>query len=191
MPDYWVNNLVCPVRFTDAMHSLASLLNIKEAMFDNHFLEIGPHSTLKLAIKEALPNGWNVEKCYSSVLSRQQPEILTSLTMVGRLHCLGYPIDIAAVNNPSLTLKWEQKILADLPPYPFDHSRQYWLESRTSTNYRFRGFPHNDFLGTPTPDWNPLEAQWNNRIILEEKAFFKDHKVSSMSVIKAPGFSIC
>lgn len=190
MPDYWVDNLVCPVQFTDGMHSLASLVNITEAMSDTHFLEVGPHSTLKSAIKEALPTGWNVEKCYSSVLSRQQQAILTSLTMAGRLHCLGYPVDVAAVNNPSPASKGEQKILADLPQYPFDHSRQYWLESRASTNYRLRMFPHHDFLGTPTSDWNPLEAQWNNRITLEEKAFVKDHKVSGACVYPAAGMLV-
>jgi len=190
MLDYWIDNLICPVRFTEAMQSLASLLNIKDAISDTHFLEVGPHSTLKSAIKEALPKEWNGETCYSSILSRQQPALLTSMTMAGRLHCLGYPIDLVAVNQFSRVSKRQQRVLADLPQYPFDHSKQYWLESRVSKNYRLRRFPHHDFLGTPTSDWNPLEAQWNNRIILEEKVFVKDHKVSSDRLIKITP-SIC
>ncbi|KAF2816383.1 uncharacterized protein BDZ99DRAFT_542807 [Mytilinidion resinicola] len=189
-PDYWVDNLICPVRFTDGMRGLSSLLNIEEAKNDTHFVEIGPHSTLKSAIKENLPMGWNVEKCYSSVLSREQPAIGTALTMAGRLYCLGYPVDVAAVNSNSPKSKPERKVLADLPQYPFDHSRQYWLESRASTGYRNRRFPHNDLLGTPVSDWNPLEAQWNNRIVLEEKAFVKDHKVSGACVYPAAGMLV-
>jgi acyl transferase domain-containing protein len=184
MPSYWVDNLISPVRFTEAMQSLASLLNIKDALSDTHFVEVGPHSTLKSAIKEALPKEWNVEQCYSPILSRQQPAMLTSLTMAGRLHCLGYPLDITAVNQVSLMSNGAQRILAGLPPYPFDRSKQYWLESRTSKNYRLRRFPHHDFLGTPSSNWNSLDAQWNNRIILQEKAFVRDHKVSSKRVIR-------
>ncbi|KAG9235749.1 phenolpthiocerol synthesis polyketide synthase ppsA [Amylocarpus encephaloides] len=190
MPQYWVDNLVCPVRFTDAVQCAASLLNIKDAMLDTHFLEIGPHSTLKSATKEVLPKGWNVEQCYSSVLSRQQPAIHTAFTMAGKLHCLGINVNIEAINQLSPVPRHERASLDDLPPYPFDHSKRYWLESRTSQNNRFRRFPHNDFLGTPTSDWNLLEPQWNNRIILQEKPFIRDHEVAGACVYPAAGMLV-
>jgi acyl transferase domain-containing protein len=174
--DHWVNNLVYPVQFKKAVQSLVSLLN-ENSNSHTYFLEIGPHSTLKSALKETLPKTWKVENSYSSILVREQPAMLTALTMAGNLHCRGYPINVAFVNSQSVMPK-QHKVLTDLPPYPFDHSKGYWLESRISKNHRFRVFPHHDFLGTPTADWNALEAQWNNRIILQEKSFVKDHKVS-------------
>ena len=178
LPDYWVDNLVCPVKFSDGLQKLASDWKVGESMLDAHFLEVGPHSTLKSAIKESLPKGWNVEKCYSSLLVREQSAFITALTAAGRLHCLGIPVALGHVNQPSEQTQRSRQTLTDLPAYSFDHSKQYWLESRISKNYRHRKFAYDYFLGTRSSDWNPLEAQWNNRITLDEQVFIKDHKVS-------------
>ncbi|KAF2278244.1 uncharacterized protein EI97DRAFT_248698 [Westerdykella ornata] len=187
---YWIDNLVCPVRFADGVQTLAASLDVPHAMLDAHFLEVGPHSTLKSAIKESLPKGWSVEKCYTSILYRQQPALSTALPAAGRLFSLGYPIDLERVNSPSSKLGLPKQVLTDLPSYQFDRSRPYWLESRISKNYRFRRFPHNDLLGTPVSDWNPLEAQWNHRITLQDAAFVKDHQVSGTPVYPAAGMLI-
>ncbi|TVY93463.1 Lovastatin diketide synthase, partial [Lachnellula willkommii] len=189
VPNYWIKNLLSPVRFTDAVQKVVSLLNIKDALLETHFVEIGPHSTMKSALQETLPKQWSVDRCYSSMLSRQQPSMLTALTVAGRLHCLGYPVSLEAVNRLSLA-KGRGKFLSDLPPYPFDHSKHRWLESRASKNYRLRSVSYHDFLGTPGRDWNPLQPQWNDRITLQEKSFIKDHKVSDKRSLSDLHFSL-
>lgn len=58
-PQYWVDNLVSPVRFSDAMQSLADagplLLNLPRDMDAiTDIVEIGPHSALRRPIKDIL-----------------------------------------------------------------------------------------------------------------------------------------
>jgi acyl transferase domain-containing protein len=164
------------------MHSLSSLLD-----FENHldisFVEIGPHSTIKSTVQESLPKQWDVEKSYTSVLIQHQSAVSSTLTVAGRLHCLGHPVDLHAVNNPSSTSTRRGKVLSGLPPYPFDHSKSRWLESRASKSYRLRSLPYRDFLGTRSLDWNPLEPQWNNRINMQENSFVLEHEVSNKHCI--------
>ncbi|GLA95297.1 type I Iterative Polyketide synthase (PKS) [Aspergillus tubingensis] len=180
-PDYWLDNLVCPVRFTQAMQKLASLLENKVGIANIHFIEVGPHSTLKSAIKETLAleaKDWSVERSYSHMLSRQQSAVSTALTVAGRLYSLGLPVDLSAVNNQNSN---SNRVLFDLPSYTFDHSKRYWMESRISKDYRFRKYPHHDFLGKSASDWNPLEPQWNNRILLQEQPWIRDHQSAQVS----------
>ena len=175
--DYWINNLVSPVRFTKAVENIAFLRDRGEAISDTYFLEVGPHNTLKSAIREIVPKEWSLEQGYSSLLSRNQPARRTAMTVAGKLHCLGYPVNLTQVNQISSDSNGVYKCLNDLPQYPFDHSKKHWLESRTSINHRFRKVPHNDFLGLRSLEWNPFEPEWNNRITLQEAVFVKDHKV--------------
>ncbi|KAF2792074.1 hypothetical protein K505DRAFT_376303 [Melanomma pulvis-pyrius CBS 109.77] len=189
--DYWLENLVRPVLFTEAMTSLAAFRNIDDSPSCTHFVEIGPHSTLKSAIREILPHRWNSEKFYSSVLTRQQSALLTSMTMAGRLHCQGYPIDLGGVNKPfKIPAQGRPEVMVHLPPYPFNRSKSHWLESRISKNHRFRKYVRHEFLGTPAPDWNNLEPQWNNRNSLREKPFLRDHKIAGVCLYPASGMLI-
>lgn len=54
--NYWVKNMVSPVRFSTAIESLAQNKSVAENSRDINFLiEIGPHSALKGPIK---PDPW-------------------------------------------------------------------------------------------------------------------------------------
>nr|WHF58361.1 polyketide synthase [Aspergillus sp.] len=192
-PDYWVDNLVRPVRFTQAVRELASILEADDGVgvANAHFLEVGPSSTLKSAIQESLAGykDWNVQSSYSHMLARQTSAVTTAMSVAGRLHCLGYPVKLEAVNqqhhHPA-----SQRVLPDLPSYPFNHSKQYWLESRISKDYRFRKFPRHDFLGSPASDWNELEPHWNNTILLQEQPWVRDHRVTGPCVYPAAGMLV-
>lgn len=188
MLDYWLDNLVCPVRFMQAIQSLEALLQDENSFANTHFVEVGPHSTLKSAIKESLSEGWSVDKSYTSVLVRQEPALPTALVAAGRLHCLGCAVNLQAVNNQQSTVR--NRVLTDLPAYPFSQSRRYWVESRLSKDYRFREKPRHDFLGTPASDWNALEPHWNNRLVIQEQPWIRDHKVAGSMVYPAAGMLV-
>jgi acyl transferase domain-containing protein len=194
-PDYWVQNLVSPVRFTQAvLHmcsqgeaGLAKKIDHSHlyACVVDHLLEVGPHSALQGPIRDILkksPRGTSVN--YTSMLVRNNPADVTTLSMAGQLYCSGYPVNLSAVNAPAGSDTQQRlKMLVDLPEYPFDHSRGYWHESRISKNYRFRKAPPLELLGSPDPDWNPLEAKWRHVIRHLEIPWVEDHKVSILSKI--------
>ena len=185
---YWVNNMILPVRFSEALGILASqsAKKMKKKIGGSHrntvsiqdLLEIGPHSALQGPIKDILATvARGSEVRYGSVLTRHASAVETILHTVGRLHCLGYPVSIAEVNRSKMKQDDECMALACLPEYQFDHSQSYWYETRLSKEYRLRKHPRLDLLGTAVPDWNPLQARWRKFIKVSETPWVGDHKV--------------
>lgn len=184
--DYWADNMVSPVKFIQAMENIHFphtkklgkwQQNGKIGITVNHILEIGPHSTLKGAIREILSiNSKKPSFSYGSILVRGRSAKQTAMDATGQLWCLGYPLNIGLINDSEETLP-QRHMLVNLPSYPFDHSKKYWLESRISKAFRFRRQPPHELLGTQVADWNPLEPRWRNFIRLSESPWVQDHNV--------------
>lgn len=180
-PEYWVRNLLSPVRFDNAVDAIC-------ATDVNYFLEIGPHSSLRSPIQDIItPHGREIATEYASVLVRNQAADLTALECAGKLHSAGTPIDLTEVNRSRTS---SARMLTNLPPYPFNDRTKYWLEGRTSAQYRFRQHVHHEFLGTRVDDWNECEARWTNRIMLEQSPWLKDHNVNGAIIFPAAGFIV-
>ena len=188
-PDYWVRNMVSPVRFSEAIGQLCAYSSQKirkklDCSHRNHLqinvlLEIGPHSALQGPTRDILTSfagGSNIS--YSSILIRHKSALQSALEAMGRLRCLGYPVDVDRINRPDGKIHKRPLPLPDLPEYPFDHSREYWHESRISKRFRLHPQTKLDLLGKPVPDWNPLEAKWRNFIRVSEMPWVEDHVVS-------------
>lgn len=187
---YWVRNLVSPVRFSDALvracvpPDQARRKTAKESTQPqiDDLLEIGPHCALQGPIRETLKTLTKVKPIeYSSTLVRFVSAIESLPDALGRLHCGGHSIDLSGFNKQGSTFPRCLGTLADLPEYPFDHSVSYWRESRLSQGHRFRKEPRNDFLGIQVPDWSPLEARWRRKIRLADSPWLEDHKVGKSS----------
>lgn len=188
--EYWCKNMVSPVRFAEALRHIRfyPINNLNKKLDGSHrniaaahnLLEIGPHSALQTSIQDTIrtkPRGNDVG--YTSVLRRNFSAIDTTLEMAGRLHCFGYSVNLNKVNRLDADSSDHLAALTDLPEYPFDHSRTYWHENRTSKGYRFRKAPRLDLLGSPVADWNASEARWRNVIKASEMPWIEDHRVSN------------
>lgn len=192
-PQYWVQNMVQPVLFSDAVDFLCSRIATRKAkkLDGSHrthvsvkqLVEIGPHSALQGPTREILRStGHEDDIGYVSVLKRHVSAVNSTLAAIGKLHCIGYPVNLAAVNDQAMTkvpVAPARVPLADLPEYPFNHGKKYWHESRLSKDSRLRRFGRMDLLGTPSSDWNPLEPKWRNIIRTSELPWVEDHKVGS------------
>lgn len=177
-PSYWIENLTAPVKFSPAMMKASS----------DFILEIGPHFTLKSPIRDILNvNGRDIRTDYCSVLQRGCSADFTAMECVGRLHALGLPVDISQVN---LGVVSDAKMLTNLPSYPFSDKTKYWLEGRTSKQYRFREYLNHELLGTRSDDWNPHEARWTNRIILDQSSYLLDHQINGSVLLPAAGMLV-
>ncbi|MCJ1405286.1 hypothetical protein MMC11_008513 [Xylographa trunciseda] len=200
--EYWAQNLILPVRFSDAISHVLSKSSKKKVKKINdhkttmggvavdHILEIGPHSALQGPLRDILnasEKGKHIG--YSSLLSRGLSAVTTTLEAVGHLHCLGYPVNLEVVNHGCQPAD-DPRMLTNLPEYPFNHTQKHWLESRMSKNYRFRKYPRHELLGTPVSDWNPLEARWRNFLNISESTWIKDHKVNGSILYPAAGMLV-
>ena len=187
---YWVQNLVSTVRFSDAVAVVCNssktpsrkLQRTTSTTAIDHFVEIGPHSTLRGALRETHQTSSTQRLFgYSSILNRGESSSFSAVRAAGEIFCVGVPISVSKVNLIDRCTK--VRVLVNLPQYPFDHSKRYWQESRISKEFRFRTQPHHELLGSPAMDWNPLQACWRNHLSVSEAPWLADHKASSTIVI--------
>jgi acyl transferase domain-containing protein len=178
---YWVRNLVNPVKFSQALHALltksASISVLDGVGPITDLLEVGPHSTLQLPVDEIILSAdIRPRPRYHSVLRRRTSSLNNVLELVGTLFCYGYPASILASNGASADD--QPPHMRGCPPYPFDHSLKYWSESRLSSNNR--RIVHTDYgiLGRPFFDWNPLQPRWRNFLTTDAFPWIAEHVVS-------------
>lgn len=198
---YWVANMVCPVKFSDALQQLCaqSAQKVRKKLDRSHLhrfhlnslVEIGPHSALQGPIRENLSTVKGGDQIdYSSILIRSQPALQSALSSIGRIFCHGYPVNLDSVNQLYADVSKGPAVLSTLPEYPFDHSRAYWHESRVSRNYRFLKQGRLDLLGKPVPDWNDLEAEWRHFIRVSEMPWVEDHAIKGSLIYPAAGMLV-
>lgn len=201
---YWVDNLVSPVRFADAVNKMcfsritkgqASIqMNASGGSLSTDVLiELGPHAALQSAVKETLATTPSASAVTSlAVLNRSSPGLATVLNTVGQLSARGAPIDLTDVNRSSQTgiNKTGPKLLVNLPGYAFNHSEKLIYESRLSKNYRLRKQPRHDLFGAPVPDWNAETPRWRNILRVDEQPWLRDHIVTNQIVLPGVAYII-
>ncbi|KAH7304313.1 hypothetical protein B0I35DRAFT_484602 [Stachybotrys elegans] len=187
---YWVDNLVSPVRFNDALRTLLAQTS-SAALTD--IVEVGPHSALRRPISDAVRAyvSDNQGPRYHAVLNRNMPPVKSIMSMAGRLFIAGFPISILEVNRQAAATRGKPlRFLTDLPAYPFDHSRRYWKESRLARDYRLRAPVPPDSLGIPANDWNPLEPRWRNHLSVEAMPWIGDHAINGAVLYPGTGMLV-
>ncbi|KAH8879971.1 reducing type I polyketide synthase [Thozetella sp. PMI_491] len=199
--DYWVANMVSPVRFVDAVDHLFSNstrriwkkldLSHMDHFYIDSILEVGPHAALQGPIRDILGRQSVAKNVpYSSVLVRKNSARQSLLEATGQLACLGYPVDLVRINYPSGKAPCSLMTLTELPGYPFDHSKKYWYERRLGKSYRTHSQNKWDLLGKPVPDWNPLEAKWRNVLRVAEMPWIEDHVINGSLVYPGAGMIV-
>ncbi|KAJ6006467.1 Acyl transferase/acyl hydrolase/lysophospholipase [Penicillium sp. IBT 35674x] len=194
---YWVDNMVSPVRFTSGLNAMCSRAMEISSKSDvpgaSLFLvEIGPHSTLQSAIKETLASqSTHFDHKYFSVLKRSDPSLNALLSTVGLLAANGYQVDLHKVNLAScIYFDRPVRLLIDLPPYSFKHTEKNLYESRLSRKLRERKFPRHDLFGAPVSDWDLNAPRWRHFIRLNENPWLRDHVVTENVVYPGVGFLV-
>jgi acyl transferase domain-containing protein/NADPH:quinone reductase-like Zn-dependent oxidoreductase/NAD(P)-dependent dehydrogenase (short-subunit alcohol dehydrogenase family) len=193
---YWVDNMVSPVLFTSGLTEMTSqstsCLGLNDSDHLRLLVEIGPHSTLRSAIKETLTSkSPKLEYKYFPVLKRTDHNLNTILTTLGFLGASGCELDFHAVNQAFQSqARRRSQLLVDLPPYSFKHTEKILYESRLSKNLRTRKFPRHDLFGAPITDWNPIAPRWRHFVRLDENPWLRDHVVTGNYVYPGVGYLV-
>lgn len=185
---YWVDNLVSPVRFVDVVQSLVKGTALKIGMEGvTDIVEIGPHAALRRPVLDTLSTTASRIR-YHTILQRSKSPLCTTLALLGTLFCHGYPVSVAAGNGHEVGMSPPH--LINCPQYPFDHSRKYWTESRLSKDYRLR--PHSDdyLLGKRSHDWNPLRPSFRNWLSVKIIPWLGDHIISNSTICPGAGMIV-
>nr|P9WET8.1 RecName: Full=Highly reducing polyketide synthase Preu1; AltName: Full=biosynthesis protein Preu1 [Preussia isomera]UNY67713.1 polyketide synthase Preu1 [Preussia isomera] len=188
-PSYWVQNLVSPVLFSNAVEALLKQstkgrrqARANEPAFD-YLVEIGPHAALKGPLRQILQAHEASQIPYSSVLMRGEDGPVAALSAAGDLVCRGIQVDIKAVNR----FQGRAIPLTNLPTYPWNHSLKYWADSRVSRARQHRKYGRHDLLGAPTQDSDELEPRWRHFLRVSDNPWIQDHIVHSSILYPGSG----
>ncbi|TVY92322.1 Reducing polyketide synthase [Lachnellula willkommii] len=188
-PAYWVENLTCPVRFSEAVQSMCKPIDDTTTPGVDVLVEIGPHAGLEGPIKQILKTiGGNAVKIpYASALYRNKDAVDTSVELAGNLFMKGAMVDFGAINFPIPGTN-APVLLTNLPKYRWNHSTKYWHESRIADKHTDRPFSRNDLVGTLACYSNDLEPTWRNIIRADDMPWVRHHKMQSITVYPMTGY---
>ncbi|KAM0332713.1 hypothetical protein ACHAPQ_005672 [Fusarium lateritium] len=186
--DYWKDNLVSQVRFSQALTLLRDdQLKNEPGMDTSVFIEIGPHSALAGPSRQTLTSqgGAKFKFEYLSALVRHRNAVQTMLSLAGKAFELGIKVDLEAVLK--MTDETEPEIIRDLKSYPWDLA-PFWHESRLSKAHRFRKFAPHDLLGLLDPASTVQEPRWRYHINLDALPWLRDHVVEGFTLYPGAGY---
>ncbi|KAI1083646.1 reducing type I polyketide synthase 10 [Whalleya microplaca] len=183
---YWRSNLENQVRFGPAIEYI-------QKSSDHCFIELGPHSSLELPIKQTLAKcGVSGSQArYSAPIKRNTNTLESALRFAGSLWLQGSDINWFKVNGLQVPFKYSQipyRVLTDLPPYHFTYENTLWNECRTSIEYRQRKNPRHELLGSLIPGGNGREFVFRNVLKTNDVPWLKDHKLGETIVFPGAAY---
>lgn len=187
---YWVQNLVCAVRFDEAMQSMCEPVgDLKSGV--NFLVELGPHGALQGPIKQILKHVGSAASniAHSSVLSRNKNAVKTALELAGKLFVKGAQLNMAAVNSPRPVDRPPQ-VLTDLPRYSWNHASTFHHESRFMKVQKFHDAPRNDLIGVLASYSNDFEPEWRNVVRLDDIPWLRHHEIQGVTMLPISGFVV-
>ena len=183
-PTYWVQNLVSPVNFSAALETYCRMHDPGSHdgfQAPNHsIVEIGPHSSLSTPIRQTITGSQlgGFKSAYLPSLVRGQDAIKAILDLVGRSFMAGQLVDLVAANALDGSSR-SRNVIPELPPYAWDHSTEFWHESRLSVEDRMRSEPRHNLLGLRMVGYASHDRRWRNLISVDNLPWLRDHVVDS------------
>lgn len=193
---YWVQNLVSPVRFNEALQlACRTLAPSTSSSPKSQFpiLEIGPHSALGGPVKQIIASIGEQPQPeanfqYLASMIRGRDATRTVLETAGKLFELGYPVDLENINGDTCSGDKTLEVVHDLPPYPWDHREKYWFESRLSREHRFRSHGRHALLGTRSTSSSSFEPTWRCLMNTQNTPWVCGHVIMEEVIFPAAGF---
>lgn len=199
---YWVDNLLNPVRFREAIEAIPVLTDTSVQLA----VELGPHPALRRQATQSYQLvARDGEKQYllpySGSLSRGVDDEEAISSLLGFLWQNGVPVNFSNYRKAcrkSLVGSGSEchgqvvhAPLSGLPSYAWDHTRQYWRESTQSINFSNRLISQSDLLGRCVERGGPgtgTEWRWSNILRLSELSWLKGHQLEGQVVFPAAGY---
>lgn len=192
---YWVENLVSPVRFNEALQLACRTLATGMSSSKAHFpiIEIGPHSALAGPVKQIVTSLGGEGQSdaafpYFSSMVRGKDATRTALETGAKLFDVGYPVNLENINGDKCSEDNKLKVVHDLPPYPWDHREKHWVESRLSREHRFRRHGAHALLGTRSVQSSSFEPTWRCLMNTQNSPWVRGHVVMGEVIFPAAGY---
>lgn len=185
---YWSGNMANPVCFNQALENAFA----GKGPF-NIAIEFGPHPALKGPATQTIQDFSQVltPLPYTGLLRRGMNDAEAFADGLGYLWTyLGNSAPDLAAYDQVMAGDANFRLLKDLPPYSWDHDREFWQESRLSRAFRTRNQPTHELLGNMRPDGTWQQLQWRNLLRPKEIPWLDGHKLQEQTVFPAAGYVV-
>ncbi|KAI3325962.1 hypothetical protein HD806DRAFT_428958 [Xylariaceae sp. AK1471] len=181
---YWNENMIKPVMFMQAIDQAWN----NQGPFDIA-VELGPHPVLKRPMLQTIQELHGQKIPYTGVHARER-DAVKSLS-----HALGFIWTHVASANLSNYDKYvgdhaDFELVSGLPPYSWDHQKEYWHESRYAKSIRTQYGSVHELLGHLTPSSSDEDMRWRNILCPNEVPWLKNHAVENQIVFPAAGYVV-
>ncbi|KAF9871785.1 hybrid PKS-NRPS protein [Colletotrichum karsti] len=199
---YWVENMLSPVLFREALEKTASQKDISV------ILEVGPHPALRRQVGDTWAAKGN-SSAYHGTLNRGADDTESLAGLVGFLWQHGVPVDLSILDPGPAEAESGLVPLPGLPVMPWQHNRVYWCESAKAAQLIHRDAANfllghctktgSSYGGTQRIDKeNPdagafvklTEWSWRQILRLNELPWLNGHKVQGQVVFPAAGYCV-
>ncbi|KAM0339122.1 hypothetical protein ACHAPU_011075 [Fusarium lateritium] len=189
---YWVENLVKPVMFSQALDRA-----VQESQHLDLVLEVGPHPALRGPASDLIKALTGIALPYCGLLKRGENDLYAFSEALGfvwrhiQLDQGSQPLPDfeafarACVSDPR---DYSPKVCKELPKYPWNHSKSLMWESRTSKLWRGRKEPEHELLGVPTISGNRQDVHWRKVMRVSEMQWLSGHKFQNQVLFPAAGY---
>lgn len=186
---YWVDNMVQPVLFSQAVESAWAQQGPFAAV-----IEVGPHAALKGPASQTLSElaGNDTPKpLYTGLLSRNKADVEALTTGLGEIwKAFGYGAIRFDALDEFVNESAPRQLLKGLPTYSWDHDKTFWHESRQIRARRTRSDRPHDLLGMRTADGLQGELRWRHLLRLSEIPWVRGHTLQGQIVFPATGYLV-
>jgi hybrid polyketide synthase/nonribosomal peptide synthetase ACE1 len=187
---YWDRNMLQPVRFMQAIQ----LAKQHSGPF-RVVIEVGPHSALKAPTLQTLQSIHEEQDFleepipYTSLLIRGVNSLESIASSMGTLSVYLGPdkVDLHGYEQSTYGNSTPE-VFEGLPPYYWDHDREYWHESRYARAIRTRADSVHEILGHLSPDSTSKEMRWRHMIRPTEIPWLKGHKLQGQIIFPASAY---
>lgn len=179
--DYWVSNMVSPVRFAEALERLVA------SEQPDMLIEIGPSGALAGPVSQVLKSDSLASAgsiSYLASWARGAGAVKALLTVMGRLFVAGAPVDLAEPNGGYES----PRTIVDLPNYQWNHGARYWHENQTSVEWRNKRYITHDLLGSKIPGTTWKAPSWRKKLSLADVPWLRDHQMGPDVLVPGMAF---
>lgn len=191
---YWVENLIRPVLFQQAIDRA-----VKEAPCFDMILEVGPHPAMKGPVLDTVKTLTGTDIPYHGILRRNQNDVTAFSDALGWIwknvqteSPAHFPNLDIFMESCSFVGERKPRLLENpcLPSYSWDHDEPLFQESRQSQRWRKPSQPNHRLLGRATSYGHTghHEMHWRNILKLSETAWLSGHQFQHQVLFPAAGY---
>lgn len=186
---YWDRNMLNPVLFRQALERACSSPGLGRI---DLAIEIGAHPALRGPASQTLQEVYGQDVPYTGLLQRSCSDIEAISAGLGYLwvHLGTTAVDFDGYERFVSGTTPSRRLVHGLPPYHWNHEREYWHESRSARFVRHRPHAVHEILGHLSPESTEKEMRWKHVLRPSEIPWMQGHRLQGQIVFPAAGYVV-